>query len=104
MDNGTHWTWEAPDLSEGSPFHKARMKRLREVIAICRGPPSWLEEGKWLLTEHRKNYGPEGPKSLVVLWWEWPQEHWEALQEGSSMNFVLEPASGIVENTKMTPE
>ena len=96
-----NWSWEVPDLSEGGPFYQARMKRLEEVTKECRGPPSWVEEGKEILSWHRSNYGQEGPQRLTILWWEWPKIHWKALREGSSMNFMLEPTSGKKENSKM---
>ena len=98
------WTWEPPDMTLGSPFYNQRMSRLREVVAICQGPISWVKEGEAILDKHRQNYGPEGPTHLVVLWWEWPPEHWTALREGSSMNFLLTPEGGITKNSPMTPE
>ena len=80
------------------------MEKLCQVTKQCDGPTSWIEEGKQLLQYHRDNYGPEGPKRLTVLWWEWPEAHWEALREGSSMNFLLDPATGLMENSNMDPE
>ena len=29
------------------------------------------------------------PEQLQVLWWEFPREHWDALREGSRMNFLV---------------
>ena len=95
------WTWEVPDLQKGGDFYKARMKRLREVTRECGGPQSWIEEGEKILDWHRTNYGPNGPTRLTVLWWEWPKEHWTALREGSSMNFMIDPKAGLVDNSDM---
>ena len=53
-----------------------------------------FQEGLQLLAHHRNNYGPEGPKYLEVLWWEWPPLHWDELRKGGSMNFMEEPNAG----------
>jgi hypothetical protein len=74
------------------------------VTAELSGPPEWISERKAALAAHRENYGPEGPKNLVVLWWNWPREHWLELREGASMNFLEEPPPGLVENSVMTDE
>jgi hypothetical protein len=51
-----------------------------------------------------KNYGPDKPKHLVVLWWNWPPEHWDELQDMASMNFLQEPPPGLVDNSAMTAD
>jgi hypothetical protein len=81
-DSGTHesttappknvpWKWDPPDLGADSPFYKRQLNRLCEVTAELDGPPSWIKEGKAILAAHRENYGPDGPKNVVVLWWNW---------------------------------
>jgi hypothetical protein len=44
------------------------------------------------------------PSDLVILWWNWPPEHWMELQDGASMIFLEEPPPGLVANSAMTPE
>jgi hypothetical protein len=98
------WNWTAPDLSEGSAFYHDRVTSLKQAIAKCEGPEEWLTEGLETLKYHRMNYGIDGPQRLVVLWWEWPPEHWLELREGSSMNFLAVPPPILVANANMTPE
>jgi hypothetical protein len=98
------WSWEVPDLSEGSQFFEARLARLHEVVAELHGPDAWITDGLIELEKHRTNYGITGPQNLAILWWEWPREHWEELREGASMNFMETPPPGLVENTEMTAE
>jgi hypothetical protein len=38
-----------------------------------------FEDGLDGLAVHRGKYSEEGPKRLQILWWEFPQEQWEAL-------------------------
>ena len=54
-----------------------------------------------ILQAHRLNYGPEGPEHLVVLWWEWPRQHWEDLRLGVSMDFMITPTPNISVNQDM---
>ncbi|MGH7974407.1 MAG: hypothetical protein ACREBR_02680, partial [bacterium] len=84
------WEWRPPDLSVGSRWYKARIRRLREVIEGRPDEATLFTEGLELLRHHRKNYGRSGPKTLVVLWWEWPELHWNDLRLGGSMNFMRE--------------
>jgi hypothetical protein len=53
------------------------------------------------LQVHRQNYSETGPKQLQILWWEFPPEHWEALQEGSRMNFLMMPHGELKLNSAM---
>jgi hypothetical protein len=96
--------WTPPDLGPGSPFFHRQMARLTAVTEELGGPPSWISDGEVTLVAHRANYGPKGPQSLVILWWNWPREHWKGLREGASMNFMGEPPPGLVENSPMTGE
>ena len=45
-----------------------------------------------------------GATSLVVLWWEWPSEHWDDLWMGTSMNFLHTPISGLIDNSISSKE
>jgi hypothetical protein len=78
------------------------MSRLREVTQELGGPDTWVTDGEASLASHRLNYGPDGAKHLVVLWWNWPPEHWGELRDGASMNFLEEPPAGLVANSAMT--
>jgi hypothetical protein len=98
------WAWKPPDLGPNSDFYHRQSARLREVTLELGGPDEWIKNGEAALVKHRSNYGPDGPKHLVVLWWNWPPEHWTELREGASMNFLEEPPPGLVDNSDMTPE
>ncbi len=98
------WNWRAPDLYEGSLLYDNRVTALKRAIAECNGPEERLVEGLETLKHHRMNYGIDGPQALVVLWWEWPPEHWRELRVGSSMNFLALPPPILVANANMTPE
>ena len=64
-----------------------------------------LAEGREHLDVHRRNYGPNGPQYLQLLWWEFPREHWNAVREGNSMNFLTEPEHIMIQpNSKMMME
>jgi hypothetical protein len=62
------------------------------------------DEGLEILENHRNNYGIEGPQNLQLIWWEFPLESWEAIQEGSSMNFLITPDGHLEPNAHMTDE
>jgi hypothetical protein len=93
--------WEAPDLSEGSCWYKARLHSLRQAIQNLPDQERHLEEGMQALARHRLNYTPEGPQQLQLLWWEFPEEHWEPLREGCSMNFLISPEGELQMNSIM---
>jgi hypothetical protein len=80
------------------------MSRLRSITLELGGPPEWISDGEIALESHRKNYGPNGPQQLVVLWWNWPRDHWNELRDDLSMNFFDEPPQGLVDNGEMTKE
>ena len=63
-----------------------------------------FQEGLEILSLHGKNYGDEGPKHLVLLWWEWPEDKWCELRRGLSMNFLKTPLPGLVANAPMNPD
>ena len=100
-----NWTWNHPDLSEGSDFYNQRVHNLQNALLLL-GPnhDHLFKQGLELLAAHRTNYSSDGPKSLVVLWWEWPPLHWMELREGVSMNFMENPQPGMVSNQDLKGE
>jgi len=96
------WNWTPPDLSIGSSFYKERIKNLRFALStLGKNEEHIYNEGIDILAHHWLNYGPNGPVSLTVLWWEWPQTHWEELRNGASMNFMETPRPGIIPNQEL---
>lgn len=96
--------WVPPDLSEGGDWHRERVRTLEVAIAGWSDATRLRKEGLEALERHRENYGPEGPKHLQLLWWEFPPEHWEELRDGCPMNFLTEPSGDLVMNQEMDPE
>lgn len=97
--------WRPPDLSVGADWYERRVQNLRAAALTTEDPDLTIQEGLEALRKHRRNYTAEGPapQELQLLWWEFPQEHWEALREGSKMNFLIEPGHGIHPNSEMDP-
>ena len=96
------WTWNVPNLSINSCFYQKRIQGLKSAIReLNLNYTSTMKQGLDILEAHRTNYGMEGPKHLVILWWEWPKEHWNDLRLGVSMNFMAVPTPGISENQDM---
>ena len=99
------WSWEPPDLAYNRAFYRKSLRSLK--LAVKTYPAArhadLLAAGKDDLRRHRQNYGPAGPQHLQILWWEFPQEHWDILRDGCSMNFLAEPASQLSPNSEMTP-
>ena len=93
--------WEVPDLSEGSDWYQARVASLRQAILTLPDYAKHLEDGLQALARHRTNYTSNGPQQLQLLWWEFPEEHWEPLREGCSMNFLISPEGELQMNSKM---
>ena len=101
-------SWSMPDLSIGGSFYCNSIVNLKKAIqqltttsqdGIDKEEQALiLKEGLYILDCHRQNYSTEGPKHLVVLWWEWPPIHWTALSSGASMNLMTKPLPGIVPN------
>lgn len=101
------YNWVPPDLSEGGTWYNDRVESLRTASAHYPGRERELiATGIDHLATHRRNYDSTGPRptKLQLLWWEFPREHWDALREGSSMNFLVPPASVIHPNADMTTE
>ena len=105
LETSPSWTWSPPDLSIGSSFYNQRTQNLRKaIIELGPGHEHLYKEGIDILARHRQNYGPNGPTSLTILWWEWPKEHWEELRNGASMNFMETPVSGLTSNQDLKGE
>jgi hypothetical protein len=98
--------WQPPDLNPGSPWYSRRIANLQRAAACYPNPDELVERGLHMLATHRTNYDAEGakPQHLQLLWWEFPREHWDALREGSHMNFVLTPPEIIHDNSPMDDE
>ena len=79
------------------------MRRAVLTLGEEEGTIAW-NEGLELIEKHRENYGPNGPQTLVILWWEWPRRHWDELRTGASMNFVKEPSQGLTPNSTLNDE
>ena len=65
-----------------------------------------IQEGLEILDIHRGNYSSTGPDlhQLQIIWWEFPPEHWDALKNGSPMNFIIQPEDNIHPNVPMDIE
>jgi hypothetical protein len=98
------WEWVPLDLGLDSAFYHQQSAQLQEVTKEQGGPDHWITDGESALVKHQENYRVNGPKHLVILWWNWPPEHWEELRDGASMNFLKAPPAGLVKNLEMTNE
>jgi hypothetical protein len=101
------FSWHPPpDLSPGSTCYQERIRNLRLAADTLPDPELAYQQGIEDLRIHRNNYDAEGPRprELRLLWWEFPPEHWEAMREGSQMNFLVEPEACIHENANMDEE
>jgi hypothetical protein len=93
--------WEVPDLKEGSVWCKARIHSLCQAIQDLPNREQHFEDDLQALARHGLNYTLEGPQQLQLLWWKFPEEHWEPLREGCSMNFLVLPGGESQMNSKM---
>jgi hypothetical protein len=106
-DADTTFDWAPPDLTEGGEWYTHRVATLRLAASHYPGREiELLHQGLLHLDTHRSNYDATGPRptSLQLLWWEFPREHWDALRDGSSMNFLVPPVATLHPNAEMTPE
>jgi hypothetical protein len=92
------WSWEVPDLSLGGAWYQERIGSLEAAIAGRADASHLRAEGHKILDRHRRNYTTSGPQTLQLIWWEFPPESWEAIREGSSMNFLVTPTGEIKPN------
>jgi hypothetical protein len=95
--------WRPPDLSPSGKWYQIRVFNLRKASDTCPDPADAFARGLEALEIHRSNYNAEGPAptQLKLLWWEFPEEHWVALREGSRMNFLKLPEPNIQPNANM---
>jgi hypothetical protein len=102
----TPFEWRPPDLHPSGDWHRERLVNLRKAADTCPDPAEEYKRGLEALRIHQGNYNSGGPspKQLQLLWWEFPKEHWEALREGSRMNFLRLPEPCIKPNANMNEE
>jgi hypothetical protein len=98
--------WHPPDVSENSEWTKQRAHNLVTASLHFKDPAKIIEDGMLMLRKHRDNYDDTGPTPthMQLLWWEFPEESWDELREGCSMNFVLAPPTKITPNSELDPE
>jgi hypothetical protein len=96
--------WNPPSFHKRGKWYPTRLSSLRQAVSILPQPEQAkvFAEGVSLLNLHSKNYGVEGPKHLVLLWWEWPVEYHTPLRHGISMNFLSTPRPRIKLNSTMS--
>jgi hypothetical protein len=101
-----HFSWKPPDLSLTSNWTKARVSNLISSALLFQDPGPLIEEGLRILQRHRTNYTPYGPNPthLQLLWWEFPEESWDNIRNGSSMNFIKRPPQETTLNSEMADE
>jgi hypothetical protein len=70
-------TWRPPDLQPGHPWYNARVTNLMEATKELPNCDEIRRQGIEALSIHRQNYDEFGPKpkTLQLLWWEFPPEH-----------------------------
>ena len=95
--------WSPPDLSVDSDFYNETVRHLHVAVASLpsKEQQSAFLEGLNALSCHRRNYDGKNIHRLVVLWWEWPERHWDSLRLGTSMNFLRSPKPGFIPNQEM---
>jgi hypothetical protein len=100
------YSWRPPDLSATSDWTKARVSHLISSALLFQDPGPLIEEGLRILRRHRTNYTSEGPNPthLQLLWWEFPEESWDDIRNGCSMNFILRPPQETTPNSAMAGE
>lgn len=100
------YAWAPPDLAIGGVWYRARLQSLMIASSTYDDVYGKLREGIEMLTVHRSNYTSThaDPKELQIVWWEFPSDHWDDLREGSSMNFLSPPPSGLIPNGMITDE
>jgi hypothetical protein len=96
--------WEIPDLSEGSAWNLERLHNLKISTGDDPRKNELWADGLEILKRHHSNYGEERPQNLQLIWWEFPPESWEAIRDGSFMNFLIPPDGHLEPNLPMTAE
>ena len=103
-DSDSEWEYDYPDLSPQGCWYRDRVRNLRATVEGRPDAHHLIEEGLEALEIHRRNYTDEGPKYLQLLWWEFPVEHQEAIRQGSSLCFLVDPGTELVPNPPLTEE
>jgi hypothetical protein len=98
------WTWQPHSFRKRGRWYRKRVSNLRRACANLPAAEKAFEHGLSILELHKLNYSNEGPKHLVLLWWEWPEEHHDTLRHGISMNFMSPPRPGIKQNARMNDQ
>jgi hypothetical protein len=98
------FVWRPLDLSEDSAWTKKRLEKLMAVAIGFLEPRPIIKQGMRILRRHRENYDSVGPRpsKLQLIWWEFPEESWDELQEGCSMNFLRNPEAKVTSNADLT--
>ena len=98
--------WRPPDLRPGSGWSAQCLRNLRQACDTYPDSDQLYTEGVQMLDHHRNNYDAEGPDltKVQLLWWKFSSGHWDALHEGSPMNFLHDPVHIIQPNSDMTEE
>lgn len=94
-------TWRPPSFNKRGRWYRKRVANLRRACSTLSNNDEVFADGLRILDLHRHNYSDDGPKHLVLLWWEWPAEHHAELRHGLSMNFLSQPPVGIKPNVPM---
>ncbi|CAJ1966080.1 unnamed protein product [Cylindrotheca closterium] len=99
----TLFEWKPADLSPGGKWYLKRVAKLEVAASHYPTPEAVIVDGLNRLRIHRANYTADGPvpKWLQLLWWEFPQEHWEELRMGARQNFAKDPSPCIQPNAPM---
>ena len=98
--------WKPPDLRKGGAWYLLKRAHLSQAVQSLPNPVEAFKQGLEDLEVHRTNYDADGPTATTfqLLWWEFPQEHWEDLRLGSRMNFMKTPTPMIHDNAPMDIE
>ena len=100
----SEWSWQPPSFRKRGPWYRARISNLRAACRTMLDEQVAFQEGLQILNLHSQNYGDDGPKHLILLWWEWPNDKWIELRNGLSMIFLATPLPGLVSNAPMNDE
>jgi hypothetical protein len=106
LSDAEPFEWVPPDLVPTGPWYRRVVLLLIYTCLLYPAPGPLIEEGILHLRAHRSNYNRSNPdpQRLQLLWWMFPPEHWDALREGSSMNFMHQPRCEITPNAPMEEE
>ena len=105
QEEAYEWNYDYPNLEPNGKWYLERKKELIVAANKLEDPDTVIREGLEALEIHRANYTEAGPKFLQLLWWQFPEDHQEAVRRGSTMRFLIDPGgTEIVENPKLDPD